>query len=65
MSDWQPDIDFIDVPVPGKIEEHGISIDAPMPDFHIANPWGVAPSAPPANGAAPQPSAPSATADDA
>lgn len=53
MSDKQPKITLIDVPDPAKIEEHGISIDAPTPtQFIMPDPW-----APAGNGVAPVPAA--------
>lgn len=56
MSDDRREHPLVDLPDPGKIEEHGVTIDVPTPMHAIANPW-----APPSgNGttAAPAPAPP-------
>jgi hypothetical protein len=60
MSDDHREHPLIDLPNPGKIEEHGVTIDAPTPTHAIADPW--APHS--GNGSAPAPPQPAASASD-
>jgi hypothetical protein len=52
MSEHEKKIALADIPDPGKIEEHGISIDAPTPtQFVMPDPWT------PSNNGSPSPTA--------
>jgi hypothetical protein len=49
MADKEAKVTLVDVPDPSKLQEHGISIDAPTPtQFVMPDPW-----APSGNGQAP------------
>jgi hypothetical protein len=51
MADKETKVTLVDVPDPGKLEEHGVSIDAPTPtQFVMPDPW-----APSSNGPVTQP----------
>lgn len=61
MADKKDKFTLVDVPDPGKIEEHGISIDAPTPtQIVMPDPW-----APSDNRPAPQESPAAGTRRDA